>query len=91
MATPLPERFASELATVEGVASVDTISFLPGRAGGESVLILPRTFAATAAPPLDLREGSYVFTDSDGKTRNGHQMPVSDTVICRGEVLKNEA
>jgi putative ABC transport system permease protein len=57
LAAPLPERLASELAAVEGVASVDKISFLPGRAGGESVLILPRTFAATAVQPLDLREG----------------------------------
>ena len=56
LAAPLPEQLASELAHVEGVAQVDKISFLPGRAGGESVLFLPRTFAS-ANPPLDLREG----------------------------------
>lgn len=39
---------------------------------------------------FELRQGSFEFTDSERKTRTGHQMLVNKSVICRGEWILNQ-
>jgi putative ABC transport system permease protein len=56
LASALPESLGAEIERIEGVDRVERISFLPGQAQGEDVLILARTFASSVVP-LDLREG----------------------------------
>jgi putative ABC transport system permease protein len=53
----LPEGLAEEVGRIDGVASVDRLAFVPGRGGGQAILVLARTFAPGRPLPLDLRDG----------------------------------
>jgi putative ABC transport system permease protein len=79
------------LATLDGVAAVDTIAFIPIRAGGEPALVLARDFPADRELPLDLRgadaatvrlglaEGGAVF--ADGLARSIGARPGSRVIL----------
>jgi putative ABC transport system permease protein len=68
----LPEQLAADLGGLDGVQRIDFISFLPGRANGQPVLLLARTFPAGVELPLDLAEG-----DRDRVGRNLHDGQVA--------------
>jgi putative ABC transport system permease protein len=57
LAAAVPESLGEEIAGVDGVAEVDKLAFVPGRAAGRSVMVLARTFGAGPLP-LDPREGT---------------------------------
>jgi putative ABC transport system permease protein len=53
---PLPESLGDELRTLNGVASVDRIAFVPTAINGTQTLVLARTFTPDQPLPLALRK-----------------------------------
>lgn len=57
LAADMPDGWEKELRELPGVAHIGAVRFVAARAGGQSVIVIARSFEADTDPLLDLREG----------------------------------